>query len=486
MNCPLTEKGCGGCAGLKRPYGDLLREKNAAFQQLFPGALPIVGVEDPRFYRNKVLRSFANGKTSLYHGMYRAGTHQIVSVQRCMLENERATAIANTALELLAERQLPAYREDFHRGVLRHMQVRRAPGSGEALVTVITGGKDFPGGQAFADRLMLHCRDVRGVIHNVNPRGDSAVMGYHSRVLSGQDEIWDRMSGLMVCLTSRSFYQVNTAQAEKLYARAIEFASLTKADTVLDAYCGVGIIGMLAARQAGRVTGIEIVPDAIACARKAARRNHIENIDFLCGDAGRALSKQQLSPSVVFMDPPRTGCSADFLRSVAACRPERIVYVSCNPETLRRDADLLAASGYRMDKVQPYDLFPFTGHTEAVALLRRETAAHNMKLDPEPFEMIKSGQKTIELRLFDEKRRKIKAGDEITFTNNATGEQLRAAVVKMHRFPDFEALYQALPLMKCGYTEQTVAEAKPSDMERYYALDAQKKYGVVGIELIRK
>lgn len=371
MNCPFAAQGCGGCAGLTEKYGDLLRAKEADFRKLFPDALPIVGAQEPAGCRNKVLRSFANGKTSLYHGMYRRGTHQIISIRRCLMEDPRAVEIANTALGILSDMGLPAYREDFHKGILRHMQVRRGHAGGQTLVTVITGGETFPGGEDFAKQLMAACPDVKGVIHNINPRGDSAVMGYRSRVLAGRDEIWDRMSGLQVCLTSRSFYQVNTAQAEKLYARAIAFADLTRDDTVLDAYCGVGVIGMLAAAKAGHVTGIELVPDAVSCARRAARRNGIDNIDFICGDTAKALAKGSLSPSVVFMDPPRTGCSADFLQSVIRCSPRRIVYVSCNPQTLKREADLLLKAGYRLDQTQPFDLFPYTSHVESVVKLTR-------------------------------------------------------------------------------------------------------------------
>ena len=372
MNCPFSQKGCGGCQGMGRPYGALLKEKDAALRRLFPQALPMVGMADPLHCRNKVLRSFANGKTSLYHGMYRTGTHQIISIDRCQAENQRANEIANIALSLLSAAGLSAYREDFHRGVLRHLLVRRAHHSGQALVTVITGGEDFPGGKEFAQALMERCPDVRGVIHNINPRGDSAVLGYRSHVLAGRDEIWDTMNGLQLCLTSRSFYQVNTEQAEKLYARAIEWAELTGEDTVLDAYCGVGAIGMLAARQAGRVTGIEIVPDAVACARRAAKRNSLSNIDFLCGDTARMLARGQLSPTVAFMDPPRAGCSADFLTGVTAASPRRLIYISCDPHTLRRDVDWLTGHGYALDKVQGFDLFPYTPHVETVVLLCRK------------------------------------------------------------------------------------------------------------------
>ncbi len=205
MKCPLAEKGCGGCRELTRMYGDILREKDAAFRALFPDALPILGMAEPRAYRNKVLRTFSNGKSGLYHGIYRAGTHQVISVRRCLMENERANEIANIALSLLAETGLSAYREDFHRGILRHMQVRRAHSTGQALVTIVTGTADFPGGEAFARRLMARCPDVRGVTQSINDRDTSAVMGFRSRVLAGRDEIWDELGGLKVCLTERTF-----------------------------------------------------------------------------------------------------------------------------------------------------------------------------------------------------------------------------------------------------------------------------------------
>lgn len=371
MNCPLKEKGCGGCTGIERMYGALLREKEAQFRRLFPQALPMIGMEDPRFYRNKVLRAYANGRSSLYHGIYRRQTHQIVSVKYCLLENKRANEIANIVLELLTARRIPAWREDFHRGVIRHLQIHRAHVTGQALVTLVTGSEELPGGEEIARQLMQKCPDVRGVIQNINSRDSSAVLGFRNKLLAGRDEIWDEMCGLHVCLTSRAFYQVNTVQAEKLYAKAIEFAALTPQDTVLDAYCGVGMIGMLAAAKSGQVVGIELVRDAVECARRAARVNRIDNIRFICGDACKALQDEAFKPSVVFLDPPRAGCSQAFLEALAHNRPDRIVYVSCCPETLRRDADILECSGYRPEKIQPIDLFPYTAHTEAVSLFTR-------------------------------------------------------------------------------------------------------------------
>ena len=372
MVCPPLRNGCGGCREMGKDYRAHLLEKQQAICALFPDARLIRGAEHPLRYRNKVLRTFANGKTDLYFGMYKTGTHQVVSVRECLLENPRANRIANTALELLAEMGLTAYREDFHKGCLRHLQVRRAPKSGETLVTVVTGSGEFPEGRQFAERLMQACPEVRGVIQNINDRSTSAVLGFRDRVLFGRDEIWDEMCGLKVCLSSRVFYQVHTAQAEKLYRFAVDSARLTEKDTVLDAYCGVGVIGMLAAKEAGSVTGVEIAAPSVACAKRAAAANRIGNIDFLRADAGAALARDPGRFSVVFVDPPRAGCSADFLRRLALGRPERIVYISCCPDTLKRDLDLLRESGYRPGPVQPFDLFPYTEHVETVVLMSRK------------------------------------------------------------------------------------------------------------------
>lgn len=372
MKCTLAEKGCGGCENLHRMYGDVLREKGDNFRKLFPQAESIVGAEDPRYYRNKVLRTFANGRESLYAGFYKGGTHQILSVKRCLLEDKRLGQIADIAVEMLAEMKLPAYREDFGKGILRHMQLRRAHESGQVLVTVVTGGESFPGGVEFAERLMKKCPEIRAVTQSVNDRRTSAVMGLKHKVLAGRDEIWDTLCGLKVCLTSRTFYQINSLQAEKLYSRAVEWAQLTKDDEVLDAYCGVGLIGQLAAKQAGHVTGVEIVKPSVECARASARVNRITNIDFICADAPKALEGGKVKPTVVMVDPPRAGCEKRFLDAIVHAMPKRIVYISCNPETLRRDVDILEKSGYRLEKVQPFDLFPYTSHTEGIACLIKE------------------------------------------------------------------------------------------------------------------
>ena len=372
MNCPFAQKGCGGCRGTDKMYGDTLREKEARVRALFPQCEKILGCETPLHSRNKLLRTFANGKESLYSGIYRAGTHQVISIDRCLQEDERLQKAAESITAILRNAGLSAYREDFHRGTLRHMILRLAPRTGQMLLTLVTGTETLENGEALAREIMRKNPAVKGVIHNYNPRESSAVLGFKDRLLAGKDEIRDELCGLDVCLNSRSFYQVNAAQAEKLYDTAIRMASLTKEDHVLDAYCGVGVIGMCAAVKCGSVTGVEIVKPAVACAEKAARRNGLDNIAFIAGDVLKALRDKEKHFDCVFCDPPRTGLSEAFLRALAEHAPERIVYISCFPETLARDTGLLSEYGYAVNAVRPVDMFPYTEHVETVLLLSQQ------------------------------------------------------------------------------------------------------------------
>lgn len=370
-NCPYAANGCGGCSGIMLCYEDTVRRKEKEFRQLFPEALPMIAAESPLHYRNKVIRTFYGKKKELHAGIYRAGSHFVIPVHDCLLENRGADRITGTATELLAETGLSAYDEDTGKGLLRHIMIRRAHKTGETLVTVVTGHEQFPGGREFAEKLMRKCTDVKGVIQNINERGDSAVLGFREKILGGKDEIRDEMCGLKVQLKYRSFYQVNTAQAEIVYKTAVDAAGLSGKENVLDAYCGVGLIGMLAAGKAGRVDGIEIVKPAVICAGKSAVENGIKNIRFICGDAAKALAEDKGNYHTVFADPPRAGLSPLFLKSLIQSEPEKIVYISCNPETLHRDLKELNQGGYRTETVQPVDMFPYTEHVETVALLSK-------------------------------------------------------------------------------------------------------------------
>lgn len=372
MQCPYSIKGCGGCDGLCVSYEETLEKKQEALRKLFPDAFPILPADKPLHYRNKSLRTFSGGKGRLISGIYRAGTHQVVELRECALESRRSCQILAAATDLLRDMGLSAYNEDTHRGVLRHMQLRRAPATGEVLLTVITGCDIFPGGKEFASAIMKRFPEIKGVIQNVNDRDSSAVLGFRDKLLAGKDEIRDVMCDLHAVLTSRSFYQVNTPQAEKLYKLAVSYADPHPGETLLDAYCGIGLIGMLAARSGGQVTGIELVRPAIECATKAARLNSLDNIRFLCGDAVKALHDPSARYDTILVDPPRAGLSDAFTRALITHAPSKIVYVSCNPETLARDLSLLTPAGYTPSPVQPVDLFPFTPHVETVVCLSQQ------------------------------------------------------------------------------------------------------------------
>lgn len=371
MFCPLLEKGCGGCSDIDKMYGETLKVKDERLHKLFPHAEKMLGCEMPLRYRNKVIRTFADGKETLYSGIYKAGTHQVLSVRSCCLEDERLNEIAFKVTRMLADRGYKAYREDFKRGQLRHMILRRAPFSSQILLTLVVGTENVEGLDQFAADVMKRFPDIKGVILNCNDRENSAVLGFKDTLLRGKNEIWDQLCGLNVCLNGCTFYQVNAPQTQRLYSLAIEQAELTQNDSVLDAYCGVGVIGMLAAAKAGRVTGIEIVKDSVLCAEKAKQRNQIANIRFIQGDVMKALRDETEHYSCVFLDPPRAGLSPDFAEALISHSPEKIVYISCNPETLKRDADKLMQNGYRAEFVRGVDMFPFTEHVETITLMSK-------------------------------------------------------------------------------------------------------------------
>lgn len=381
MKCPLTERGCGGCIELAVPYGEHLKHKQAAFVKLFPNALPIVGMEDPRHYRAKVLSTFANGRSGLYSGIYAAGSHRVLSVRDCILHDKRADEIIGAVREMLAQTGLKAYDEDAGTGTLRHMLVRRAAGTGEVLLTLVTPSDVLPDGRSLAAEIVRLCPDVRSVVQNVNPRKTSAVLGFREHVLYGPGYVDDLLMDTRFRISSRSFYQVNSRQTEKLYGKALALANLSGRETVLDAYCGVGTIGILAAKQAAHVTGVEFNADAVKNAVTNARLNGLSNIDFLRGDAGRVLAEKRLDADVVFLDPPRAGCERPFLEALCAAKPQTVVYVSCCPETQARDVKLLTRRGYTLQSVQPVDMFPFTPHVETVCLLSKLQSKEHIEIE---------------------------------------------------------------------------------------------------------
>ncbi len=494
-----NSKSCKSCAYRAIGYEEEKRIKEESVRQIFKKAgleemtvMPIVGSPSISQYRNKAQYPISRTRDGKYLiGFYAPKSHRVTEAADCPLAPRIFEEINEALRGFFAKHSLSVYDEESGEGLLRHIYLRRGEVSGEILLTVVINGERLPCSEELVEAIRKEFPDVVGILLNINKENTNVILGEKFTVLFGRDHIFDTLAGVRLKITAPSFYQVNHGAAELLYAKAKELAHLSGTELLLDLYCGAGSIGLSMARECREVIGVEIVESAVECARCNAEKNGIKNASFYAGDAKntekfleRAEKErgEKIRPDVIVLDPPRGGSSEELLHYAAELAPERIVYISCNPATLARDIKIMNGLGYFSDSVTPFDLFPATGHCECVCCLKRR-ATHSMKLSSAPFEMIKSGKKTIELRLFDEKRQRIRVEDEIEFSSIDSGELLRARVVKLHRFADFCELYERLPLLKCGYTEENLHRAEPSDMDEYYSLTEQKKYGVLGIEL---
>ena len=369
---------CGGCQFLNISYEEQLRRKEEKVRSLigrFGPVRPIIGMEDPLYYRNKVHAAFGNGKGGkLFCGTYMEGTHRIVSNEGCLLEDRRASTIMRDIRELAQDFQIPAYNEDTGYGILRHVLIRVGHETGQILVVLVTGSGMFPSRKNFVRELLNRHPEITSVVENQNGKKTSMVLGEKERILWGKGYIEDILCGCRFRISPRSFYQVNSVQTEILYRKAVELAALTGKEKVIDAYCGIGTIGMTCASRAGEVIGIELNPEAVKDARKNAILNDMTNIRFIQADAGAYLyemSERNETADVLLMDPPRSGNTPQFLRAAVKMKPERIVYVSCEPSTLARDLQILTGNSYRMEEAWPVDQFVFTEHVETAVLLSR-------------------------------------------------------------------------------------------------------------------
>ncbi len=375
--CPVYKK-CGGCQLQNLSYDRQLAHKQAVVRRTcgrFGKVRPIIGMQNPYYYRNKVQAAFAvDRRGKLLSGVYQSGTRRVVPVDSCQLEDRLADAIIVWVRHALPSFHLTAYDPHTRRGFLRHVLVKRGFQSGQVMVVLVTGSPVFPSKGAFLQALLAAFPAITTVVQNVNGGPTGLVLGRQEKVLFGPGYITDTLCGLQFRISPASFYQVNPVQTEVLYATAMRYADLKPADRVLDAYCGVGTIGLVAARDCGFVTGVELNPAAVANARANATANGIRNARFVCGDAGdfmRDLAAAGETPDVVFMDPPRAGSSKAFLQSLCALAPRRVVYISCNPETLARDLFILTDGGYTVHQIQPVDMFPHTEHVETVVLMAK-------------------------------------------------------------------------------------------------------------------
>ena len=369
-----------------RSYAETLEEKRAAAEKMIAPYLPggwhgeITGMEDPFHYRNKVHRAFGavrkGTKRVWTSGIYREGTHEIITVKDCLIEDGRAKETLGRVQKLIDEFELPYYDEDRQNGLIRHILLRTAHATGQMLLVLVTGSTWFPGKKNFAEALKKRCPEITTAVLNLNDRKTSLIFGPKETTLYGRGFIEDELAGLRFRISASSFYQVNSLMTEKLYEKAIEYAALTPEISVIDAYSGIGTIGMAAASRVKDVLSIELNENAVRDARKNAERNGLKNVEFLRADATEALKTMAKdspygdgSSLVILMDPPRQGSTPEFIHAAASMKPARIIYVSCNPETLARDLRLFRDHGYRAGTAHFYDMFPFTGHLETVCCL---------------------------------------------------------------------------------------------------------------------
>ena len=388
-NCPAAAK-CGGCQLTRLSYAEQLQWKQQRVAELLDGICevrPILGMDDPFHYRNKVHAVLAVDKAGKpISGVYAMGTHRVVPVRHCLIEDRRADRIIQTIVAMLPAYKLRIYNEYTHRGFLRHILIRTGHVTGQIMVVLVATSLEFPGKKAFVQELIQRHPEITTVVLNCNQRETSMVLGTKEITLYGEGYMEDELCGKRFRISPQSFYQVNAKQCELLYRTAIDAAQLTGAETLLDAYCGTGTIGLCASDGCKQLIGVELNADAIRDAKENARRNGVENARFLCDDAGRfmqKLAKEGNAPDVVMMDPPRAGSDQKFLQSLLMLKPKRVVYVSCNPETLARDLRVLVDGGYRAEWATPVDMFPGTEHVETVVLLSHKKADSYIHIDVE-------------------------------------------------------------------------------------------------------
>ena len=376
--CPVAKK-CGGCEFQGMPYAEQLKHKEKRVRILldsFGKVHPIIGMKDPYHYRNKVHAVFDRDRRgNAISGVYQKGTHKVVPVDSCMIEDQKADEIIVTIRGLLKSFKIKTYDEDTQYGLLRHVLVRRGFSTDEIMVVLVVGSPIFPSKNNFVKALRKKYPQVTTVVLNVNDKKTSMVLGERDIVIYGKGYIRDTLCGCTFRISPQSFYQVNPVQTEILYKTAIEYAGLGRKETVIDAYCGIGTIGLVAAKRAKNIIGVELNPDAVRDARINAKENKITNARFYQGDAGEFMENMAENgehADVVFMDPPRTGSDKKFMSSVIKLNPSRIVYISCGPETLARDLEYLTKHGYDVRKIQPVDMFSFTDHCENICLLTKK------------------------------------------------------------------------------------------------------------------
>ncbi|WP_139339534.1 23S rRNA (uracil(1939)-C(5))-methyltransferase RlmD [Bacillus dakarensis] len=377
--CPIYKE-CGGCQLQHLSYEGQLKAKEKQVRDVLTriGKLndvlvhPVLGMEDPWRYRNKAQVPVGEREGGLIAGFYQKRSHEIIDMRACLIQQDINDEVVQTVKEVCEKYGVSAYDEKRHKGTIRHIMARHGLVTGEVMVVIVTRTPDLPHGKRIVEEIVSRINGVKSVIQNVNTKKTNVILGDETRVLWGEEVIYDYIGDVKFAISSRSFYQVNPEQTKVLYEQALSYADLTGEEEVIDAYCGIGTISLFLAKKAKKVYGVEIVPEAIEDAKRNAELNGIENVEFAVGEAETVIPKwyeQGITAEVLVVDPPRKGCDESLLKTILDMKPKRVVYVSCNPATLARDLRILEDGGYQTQEVQPVDMFPHTTHVECCVLL---------------------------------------------------------------------------------------------------------------------
>mgnify|MGYP000297486471 CR=1 FL=1 len=376
--CPYF-RACGGCQLQHLSYEGQLKYKSQLVRDALERigglnnveVLPAIGMEEPWRYRNKAQYPVGMIKNKLALGFYAARSHNLIDINDCPIQHEINEKVTSLVRKFIQTYNIPVYQESTHKGIIRHVVTKVGFKSNQLMVIIVTNG-ELPRKKELVSILRDGLPAITSIVQNYQTEKTNVILGSRNVTLWGSDCIMDAIGDLKFKISPLSFFQVNPVQTEKLYTKALEYAALTGKETVIDAYCGIGTISLFLARKAAKVYGVEIVPQAIEDARENARINGIENAEFITGESEVViprLSKLGIKADVVVVDPPRKGCDAELLDTIAEMSPERMVYVSCNPATLARDLKYMVEKGYQVKKVQPVDMFPQGHHVETVVLM---------------------------------------------------------------------------------------------------------------------
>ncbi|MCM3766815.1 23S rRNA (uracil(1939)-C(5))-methyltransferase RlmD [Neobacillus niacini] len=382
VDIPSSEKHkYGGCQLEHISYEGQLKYKENQVRQVLAriGKLeevvvhPIMGMDAPFHYRNKAQVPVGEKDGKLIAGFFKPRTHEIVDTDESLIQLPEVNQAIQAVKEICNELKIPAYHEESHKGVLRHIMARFGKQTGELMVVIITKTSEIPQKNRLVEEIAARLPKVKSIVHNVNSKRTNVILGEKTTVLWGSEVIYDYIGDVKFAISTRSFYQVNPVQTKVLYEKALEYADLKGEENVIDAYCGIGTISLFLAQKAKKVFGVEVVSDAIEDARRNAALNAMNNVEFAVGEAEAVIPKwykQGNAADVLVVDPPRKGCDEALLQTIIEMKPKKVVYVSCNPATLARDLRILEDGGYKTLEVQPVDMFPMTTHVECVVQLK--------------------------------------------------------------------------------------------------------------------